>query len=533
MRDTLAANALPRAGRDRRRPGGRAAGREEMTGRRPGGSRGRSTACATSRAACRRRCACGPPPRCWPARRPRAHARRASSVDEGTQMLMLNVFNHRDPDHVADADGCVPERWGYGERDYRFNHLSNGSQDCPGGPLVLLLGKAVLAQMLARCELTLERAAAPAPAGRCRTCSTSSTCASRRVARVSVATRRRRRLASVGGGRLAELRPGAGDGVTEGRTRGDRGREPGHRQAARGPAVHGRGRRAGGPAGPGRAGRWARTDFAEREGSCCASTTWCWSARTRCSTCSSSSPARPAGTPSRRSSTWPWSPATTRGRPSGCCDAKRRRGALPFLTATWEYHHPVGVVGVISPWNYPLTLSISDAVPALAAGNAVVMKADRKTPFSGAVGARAAGGGGSARGCAAGGHRVGRRTRARADRAGRLHHVHRQHGGGAAGGQPGRRAAHPELDGAGRQERDDRARGCHAGAGGRGRRAGDVLQRRASCASRSSACSCTRASPTSSWTGWSSGCAGCAWAPGSATTSTWVTDLRGAARHGA
>jgi succinate-semialdehyde dehydrogenase/glutarate-semialdehyde dehydrogenase len=64
---------------------------------------------------------------------------------------------------------------------------------------------------------------------------------------------------------------------------------------------------------------------------------------------------------------------------------RRRRGALPFLTAAWEHHHPVGVVGVISPWNYPLTLSISDAVPALAAGNAVVMKVDSKTPFSGLV----------------------------------------------------------------------------------------------------------------------------------------------------
>jgi succinate-semialdehyde dehydrogenase/glutarate-semialdehyde dehydrogenase len=46
----------------------------------------------------------------------------------------------------------------------------------------------------------------------------------------------------------------------------------------------------------------------------------------------------------------------------------------------------VGVVGVISPWNYPLTLSLSDAIPAIAAGNAVVMKVDSKTPFSGLVG---------------------------------------------------------------------------------------------------------------------------------------------------
>jgi succinate-semialdehyde dehydrogenase / glutarate-semialdehyde dehydrogenase len=65
---------------------------------------------------------------------------------------------------------------------------------------------------------------------------------------------------------------------------------------------------------------------------------------------------------------------------------RRRRGALPFLTATWEQHHPVGVVGVISPWNYPLTLSISDSLPAIAAGNAVVMKVDSKTPFSGLLG---------------------------------------------------------------------------------------------------------------------------------------------------
>jgi succinate-semialdehyde dehydrogenase/glutarate-semialdehyde dehydrogenase len=60
---------------------------------------------------------------------------------------------------------------------------------------------------------------------------------------------------------------------------------------------------------------------------------------------------------------------------------RRRPGALPLLTETWEYHHPVGVVGIIAPWNYPLTLSISDALPALAAGNGVVLKPDGQTPF--------------------------------------------------------------------------------------------------------------------------------------------------------
>ncbi|HUJ06771.1 MAG TPA: succinic semialdehyde dehydrogenase [Streptosporangiaceae bacterium] len=60
----------------------------------------------------------------------------------------------------------------------------------------------------------------------------------------------------------------------------------------------------------------------------------------------------------------------------------RRAGALPVLTRTWERHHPKGVIGVISPWNYPLTLGISDALPALVAGNAVVAKPDSQTPYT-------------------------------------------------------------------------------------------------------------------------------------------------------
>ncbi len=61
---------------------------------------------------------------------------------------------------------------------------------------------------------------------------------------------------------------------------------------------------------------------------------------------------------------------------------QRRRGAIPVLTAAWEHHHPVGVVGVIAPWNYPFTLTLGDALPALAAGNAVVLKPDSQTPFT-------------------------------------------------------------------------------------------------------------------------------------------------------
>jgi succinate-semialdehyde dehydrogenase / glutarate-semialdehyde dehydrogenase len=61
---------------------------------------------------------------------------------------------------------------------------------------------------------------------------------------------------------------------------------------------------------------------------------------------------------------------------------RRRRGALPLLTAAYEHRHPVGVVAVIAPWNYPLTLSVSDVTPALAAGNGAVVKPDSQTPFA-------------------------------------------------------------------------------------------------------------------------------------------------------
>jgi cytochrome P450 len=69
-------------------------------------------------------------------------------LDEGVQVMMLNVFNHRAPAGVDEPGRIKPERWEHGEKDYRFNHLSNGTQDCPGGPLVLLLGKAAIAQTL-------------------------------------------------------------------------------------------------------------------------------------------------------------------------------------------------------------------------------------------------------------------------------------------------------------------------------------------------------------------------------------------------
>jgi len=61
--------------------------------------------------------------------------------------------------------------------------------------------------------------------------------------------------------------------------------------------------------------------------------------------------------------------------------SKRRTGTIPGLTKAVEHAHPVGVVGLIEPWNYPLTLAVSDALPALLAGNGVVLKPAEATPF--------------------------------------------------------------------------------------------------------------------------------------------------------
>ena len=43
---------------------------------------------------------------------------------------------------------------------------------------------------------------------------------------------------------------------------------------------------------------------------------------------------------------------------------------------------PLGVIGVIGPWNYPITNSFGDAIPALMAGNAVILKPSEVTPMT-------------------------------------------------------------------------------------------------------------------------------------------------------
>jgi len=53
-------------------------------------------------------------------------------------------------------------------------------------------------------------------------------------------------------------------------------------------------------------------------------------------------------------------------------------------------YRPIGVVGVIAPWNYPLSLGVGDALPALMAGNSVVIKPSEITPLATEMFVRAA-----------------------------------------------------------------------------------------------------------------------------------------------
>ena len=67
---------------------------------------------------------------------------------------------------------------------------------------------------------------------------------------------------------------------------------------------------------------------------------------------------------------------------------ERRLGVVPGLTRAEVNHVPKGVVGIISPWNYPFTMALCDGLPALLAGNTVVTKPDAQTMLSACLGAR-------------------------------------------------------------------------------------------------------------------------------------------------
>ena len=55
---------------------------------------------------------------------------------------------------------------------------------------------------------------------------------------------------------------------------------------------------------------------------------------------------------------------------------------IDATTVAYHYHEPLGVIGLIIPWNFPLLMAAWKLAPALAAGNAVVLKPAEQTPLS-------------------------------------------------------------------------------------------------------------------------------------------------------
>jgi acyl-CoA reductase-like NAD-dependent aldehyde dehydrogenase len=76
----------------------------------------------------------------------------------------------------------------------------------------------------------------------------------------------------------------------------------------------------------------------------------------------------------------------SKNAPSFLAD-ERVRASSPLLKGKKLIvrYRPIGLVGVIGPWNYPLTNSFGDCIPALAAGNAVILKPSEVTPLTSLV----------------------------------------------------------------------------------------------------------------------------------------------------
>ncbi len=159
-------------------------------------------------------------------------------------------------------------------------------------------------------------------------------------------------------------------------------------------------------------------------------------------------------------------------------DTRRIRGLFPALTRVEVNRIPKGVVGIISPWNYPFTMALCDGLPALLAGNAVVAKPDAQTMLSALLAAELLEQAGFPEDLwqvvAGPGPEVG----ARADRARGLHLLHRLDRHGQARGAGLCRPADRLLARARRQEPDPGPPRRRSREGRRGRGPRRVLERR-------------------------------------------------------
>ena len=135
--------------------------------------------------------------------------------------------------------------------------------------------------------------------------------------------------------------------------------------------------------------------------------------------------------------------------PHGNLATKLKRG--------WLVREPYGVVGIISPWNYPFSIPATETLAALVAGNAVVLKPSEFTSLVALGTAIAAARGGRAQGCVSSRGGRWRNRRGAGSFANRQAGIHRQRGHRQAHRGRGGRAIAPRRARIGRQR-------SHAGA---------------------------------------------------------------------
>ena len=137
---------------------------------------------------------------------------------------------------------------------------------------------------------------------------------------------------------------------------------------------------------------------------------------------------------------------------------ERVRSSSPFALGKKLVvrYKPLGVVGVIGPWNYPLANSFGDAIPALMAGNTVVLKPSEVTPLTSVLLGEMLDECGIPENVLPGAHRPRRRRRGDG-RPRRLRDVHGLHRDRQEGRRARRADAHAGRARARRQGPDDRA----------------------------------------------------------------------------
>jgi aldehyde dehydrogenase len=77
-----------------------------------------------------------------------------------------------------------------------------------------------------------------------------------------------------------------------------------------------------------------------------------------------------------------WPSTTSVTSPAACVRRKAASREIDENTVAYHFHEPLGVVGQIIPWNFPILMAAWKLAPAIGAGNCVVLKPAESTPIS-------------------------------------------------------------------------------------------------------------------------------------------------------